>query len=137
MRRIYTIGYGNKGLKSLLERLYIALKKSGSYYFLVFDVRARPHSWCAELSHPAIAKHLQIAGHEYQWCHYLGNNGDAQEVRLIDERLGMAELRAALGRLPPTEELVLLCAEHNPSRCHRTVIADRARELWEVEVIHL
>lgn len=139
MRRLYTIGYGNQTFAPLLQRLEGALREAGSTRFLVFDVRARPRSWCGDLTYPCIAKNLHEAGHDYRWCRNLGNNGDREHVRLSNQRLGLAELRVALEGLTPDEELVLLCAEREPRRCHRSAIAQLAVETFEVglRVIHL
>lgn len=135
--RVFTIGYGNQGFEGVLRRLGAVLKGTGSTHFLVFDVRRKPCSWCRDLTWPRIAKNLQLAGHEYRWCPNLGNNGDAERVRLCNERSGLVELRTTLERLRNGTELVLLCAEWDHKRCHRTYVAELARELYRVEVIHL
>ena len=135
--RIFTIGYGNQGFDGVLRRLEAALKGTSSTHFLVLDVRRKPRSWCRELTWPAVAKNVQMAGHEYRHCPYLGNNGDAEHVKLCDERLGLAELRTTLEGLTNGAELVLLCAEWKHERCHRSYVAELARELYGVEVVHL
>lgn len=135
--RLYTIGYGNKGFQSVLDRLANVLRKTGGSHFLVFDVRRKPRGWCRELAWPAIAKGLQINGHEYRHCPYLGNNGNAERVKLCNERLGLAELHTALEGLTNGTELVLLCAEWDHNRCHRTHVAQLAAQLYGVGVVHL
>lgn len=134
---LYTIGYGNQGFEGVLRRLEAALKGTRFTHFLVFDVRRNPRSWCPDLTWPHVAKRFQAAGHEYQWCCYLGNNGNAKTVRLCDERSGLAELRTALEGLRNGTQLVLLCAEWDHKRCHRSYVAELAQELYGVEVVHL
>ena len=136
--KLYTIGYGNQGLEGILRRLEAALKGIHSTHFLVLDVRRKPRSsWCRDLTWPAIAKNLQVNGHNYRHCQYLGNNGNAERIQLCDERLGLAELRTALEGLGNGTELVLLCAEWDHKRCHRTYVAELAQKLYGVEVVHL
>lgn len=137
MGRIYTIGYGNQGFLPLLDRLEDALRKVRGSHFIVFDVRRNPSSWCRDLSEPRIDKLLQMEGHDYRHCPNLGNEGDRDHVKLCDERHGLAELKVALEGLHNGAEIVLLCAEFDPTRCHRTYVAERARELYGVEVVHL
>jgi uncharacterized protein (DUF488 family) len=137
MRRIYTIGYGNQGFLPLLDRLEEALRKIRGSHFIVFDVRRKASSWCRDLSEDRINKLFQIEGYEYRHCPNLGNEGDREHIRLQDERHGLAELRAALENLRNGAEIVLLCAEFDHTRCHRTYVAERAQELYNVEVVHL
>lgn len=137
MVRLYTIGYGNRGFRDVADRLESALRKTRSSRFVVVDVRARPGSWCADLRYPAILKNFQVEGYDYRWIPNLGNNGDAEHIQLSNERLGMAELKVILEGLEPSEEAVLLCAERDHTRCHRTYIAKLAHDLYGVEVIHL
>lgn len=134
---IYTIGYGNKGFEPLLNRLSDALRRARSTRFMVLDVRVRPRSWCRDLTHPNIAKNFHMEGHDYRWCRSLGNNGSVETVSLMNERLGLAELKTILDTLKAHEELVLLCAERDPQRCHRTYIAELAHEMYGLEVVHL
>lgn len=135
--RLYTIGYGNQGFRSLLERLEDALRMVEAVCFVVFDVRARRGSWCRDLSSDMIDKNFSMQGHDYRWCPALGNNGDAENIKLSNERVGLAELKLALEKLSVSDELVLLCAEHDHEQCHRSHIADLVQRIWGAEVIHL
>jgi len=43
-----------------------------------------------------------------------------------------------LNDLPPDARVVaLLCVEREPAACHRSLVAERLREAWGVEVVHL
>lgn len=43
-----------------------------------------------------------------------------------------------LNDLPPDARVVaLLCVEREPAACHRSLVAERLREVWGVEVVHL
>lgn len=141
--RIYTIGYGNLGFEELLE----LLKKHRIE--AVVDVRRSPYSRNRKSYRKAeLAKRLPTHGISYIFMGdrlgglidddtYYDSNGHPlwDKMRTREEfRRGIAEL---IEHLQDHGRTTLLCAEAEPSRCHRAHLV--GEELYErkIEVIHL
>lgn len=141
--RIYTIGYGNLGFEELLE----LLKKHRIE--IVVDVRRSPYSRNRKSYRKAeLEKRLPTHGLKYTFMgdslggliqddSYYDPDGRPlwDKLRTREEfRRGIADLTALLQDHGRT---TLLCAEAEPSRCHRAHLV--GEELYErkIEVIHL
>jgi uncharacterized protein (DUF488 family) len=158
VQRLATIGVYGFDLSSFLETLREA------DVGLVLDVRqrrgvrGREYAWANSLRLQAA---LAQAGIEY--AHHtelapttelrqLQYREDAREgvgkrsrVKLADEYrkrytseiLDRADLDAIVERLPVDRVSALLCVERDPGACHRSLIAQRIAEVYELSVIDL
>lgn len=130
---IYTVGHGERSGAEL-----IALLREAGVTLLV-DVRARPVSRRhPQFGRDALAGALAETGIGYRWeGRALGGLRPASSssphvalpagVRGFADHLGSADCRAALQRLvadAAVQPLAILCAERDPARCHRSLIAD-------------
>jgi uncharacterized protein (DUF488 family) len=136
---LYTIGYGGRGKESFLGLLLAAGVE------VVADVRIAPERASmgmfvkAKSPEKGIEHLLAGAGIDYQWLGELGNPARG-EPGMATFRSHMAErpgpLTSRLQELARARRVCLLCAEKDPGRCHRAVIADYLATLgWEV--VHL
>jgi uncharacterized protein (DUF488 family) len=57
--------------------------------------------------------------------------------RYIAEILDRADLDAVVAELPTDRATALMCVEHDPEACHRSLIAERLAAQYGVEQIHL
>jgi len=63
---------------------------------------------------------------------------DAQYVeRYVREILDRADLDALVAELAPDATTALLCVEADPEACHRSLIADRLGERYDIPVAHV
>ncbi len=134
MSALYTVGHGARGTEELL-----ALLRDAAIERLV-DVRAMPRS----RRHPhfgygPLGARLAAAGIRYDWRgEALGGlrkgSDDRRHPALAEpafrafaEHMESAAFRAAaedLAEYAARETLCLMCAERDPRRCHRSLIAD-------------
>jgi len=134
-RVLFTIGYGGRDPGQFVE----ALKDNGVK--TVVDVRLRPDRAFLGVfarvgsSDNGIEKLLSSAGIGYLSIPELGNPYREEEdwrepyKRLLSERRELLVER--LEGL--AEPICLLCAERDPARCHRSIIADHLTEQgWTV-----
>lgn len=119
MATLYTIGYGNEEKESVFT--LIGTK-------VLVDVRSKPYSrWRPQFNMPALRSRFLD---RYHGMPELGGLGDADPK---DRQQGLEKVRALLesGR-----DVVLLCAEKDPNKCHRKPLAEEiSAGKWEV--IHL
>ena len=142
---LYSVGHGDRSLEELLEIL-----RAAGIGALV-DVRAQPHSsrhpqFCED----ALRRALEPAGMVYHWAGRQlggrrpvlpGSRHRALEPGLrgyADYMDGAAFRQAArqLQRMAGQGPTAMLCAERDPARCHRRLIADYL-VLQGLRVIHL
>ncbi len=145
--RIWTVGHGNRAADALVGLL------RGAGIRTLVDVRARPasrrHPWFAR---EALAARLAAEGIDYFWegrdlgglrslsgwspHEALAEPGlRAYAQHMGSEAFRQAALRVlALAERAPT---ALLCAETDPARCHRSLLADHLVAVLGVEVVHL
>jgi hypothetical protein len=62
---------------------------------------------------------------------------DQYRERYTSEVLDRADLDAIVAGLPVDRISALLCVERDPGACHRSLIAQRIAEVYELPVIHL
>jgi uncharacterized protein (DUF488 family) len=132
---LYTIGYEeHRLLESLVERVRLA------GVLRVIDVRELPLSRRRGFSKSSLAEAFAQAGISYQHYRSLGNPKPYRQLyRDGDIAAGRAAYHSHLHGSSPQElddlaETVsgtptcLLCLEHEPDQCHRSVIADALQE---------
>ena len=59
----------------------------------------------------------------------------AYRERYLREILDNADLGALVEELPPVS--ALFCVEHDPEACHRSLVAERLADEYDVTVVHL
>lgn len=132
--KIYTIGHGNGTVDPLIEML-----KAQGIGCLV-DVRSRPGSGrFPQFNKTALEQALNRAGLRYVWeGEALGGQRPALSddlrhgaleagFRSFASHMETPEFRAGIERLldyARTHRTAILCAEKDPSHCHRALIAD-------------
>lgn len=142
---LYSVGHGNRDLDELL-----AMLQAAGIGALV-DVRAQPHSSRhPQFSGEALRGALEQAGLVYHWAgRQLGGRRPpqpgsrhqalAEDLRGYADYMDGAGFRQAarqLQRMATQAPTAMLCAERDPYRCHRRLIADYLT-LQGVCVVHL
>ena len=141
---IYTIGYENAAIESLIA----TLKEAG--VTRVLDVRESPYSKRAEFSSDALATSLNKYGIAYTHIRELGNPRAGREALRVghpavfreiinthlDGETGQAGLARALA-LAAVEPVCLLCMEKAPNHCHRSLVATRMHQVSGQKIVHL
>ena len=117
---LYLIGYGNQVPDEFFKRLEEGSPNGDTW--LVLDIRARRRSWAWSYSAGHIDNLFHQRGHVYVWMIELGNEGNHQEVQLVNERIGLWALERQLRH--SKRPVILLCAERLSSHCHRSAIAE-------------
>lgn len=144
MQPIATIGYEQVPLADVVKRLQDAGVE------LLIDVRAVAASRRAGFSKTMLSGSLAEAGIDYSHLRDLGTPKDGRiaaragrhaEMQAIFNR-HMTE-PAALGALEQAISLTklrracLLCYEHDPEHCHRTLVAERISARTGAKILHL
>jgi len=142
---LYTVGHGTRQLEEL-----IALFKQAGVITLV-DVRAQPRSQHnPQFNDDALRAACERAGIVYHWAgRQLGGlrapRPDSPHVALEEGRRGFADHMdteafrkgaSQLQNLASRGACAILCAERDPARCHRALIADYLT-LQGMRVVHL
>jgi len=142
MRRVYTIGYGNRDA----ERFWETLRGVG--VTVLVDVRSAPYSrHRPEFSKRALQSEASRLGFAYRFLGAeLGGRPEAPTC-YVDGRVVYARCRE---RAPFREGIIavaalatqdrtpcLMCAEADPANCHRTELISPALIDAGVEVVHL
>jgi uncharacterized protein (DUF488 family) len=134
--KVYTIGYGGRRPQE-----FIAILKEHGVITLA-DVRLLPERTRfgsykkAKESSKGVERLLSDAGIKYVWLRELGNiymDSDdwSEKYRLLLEAEGDRRTERLLNLQFP---VCLLCAEKDPERCHRSIIAEHlAGRGFEIE----
>jgi uncharacterized protein (DUF488 family) len=133
MATVFTIGYERRSQAELVRELCDAGVS------LLADVRELPLSRRKGFSKTALAAALDEAGIEYRHLRSLGNPKPARDAwKRGDAAAGIAGYRAQLERAAADVDALaerveaggvcLLCVEHEPGNCHRSLLADALRE---------
>ena len=142
---LYTVGHSNRALAE-----FLALLGSANIATLI-DVRARPRAtrW-PHFSGPKLARSLEESGIGYRWlgdglggfrtpsavCRHIALDetlrGFAEHMETEEFRRTSADLKQSAMTIPTA----IMCAEKDPNRCHRRLIADYM-ELLNLRVVHL
>jgi len=139
-RVLFTIGYEGRTVDALVLRLREAAVAR------VLDVRASARSPRPGFGGAALARAFAAAGLEYAHLPAVGNPfhaGAAKDLAGVlaryREHLALhPEAVRALLDAAAGARVALLCAEANPRRCHRSVLAERLGEVDpDLSVVHL
>ncbi len=137
---LFTVGYEGRSARDLARRLHEAGVTR------VLDVRASPRSPRPGFSKGPLSRALAAAGIEYR---HLGEAGNPFYAEAEADLAGvLARYRAHLADRPEIPRAVveaargartaLLCAEANPARCHRSILAEAAAGAEpDLRVVHL
>jgi len=140
-----TIGYEGATVPALLQ----ALQDAGVQ--LLVDVRAVTSSRRPGFSKNKLAENLSTAGIGYLHLRGLGTPAEGRaaaragkydELRAIfgehmDTLAAQTDLAALADLVRSGRRVCLLCYEHDPAHCHRTLVADALQPLVKAKVEHL
>jgi uncharacterized protein (DUF488 family) len=129
MTTVFTIGYERRSQAELIAEL------SAAGVALLADVRELPLSRRRGFSKTALAGALAEAGIGYEHLRALGSPKAVRDAwKGGDVAAGKAGYLAHLAEVPVDVEALaarvagggvcLLCVEHEPERCHRTLLAE-------------
>ena len=127
---IYTVGHGNRAISELLDVLEQARIET------LIDVRRYPSSRRNPQFNSSILKNsLRSNGIDYIWeGEALGGHRESYETHMqSDAFIDVVRRATQKAKTGPT---VLMCAEMNPSGCHRSLLCDHLT-LNGVTVHHL
>src|SRR5690242_7628143 len=138
--RLYTIGYSGHTLDSFIA----ALQSEG--VSLLIDVRMTPISRKKGFSKTALRQALEESGIHYEHMRSLGSPRDLRtslyankdydtfftSYRVYLERQTPSVSQAA--SLAISERTCLMCVEHEPHQCHRSVVADAIADAMNAKV---
>jgi uncharacterized protein (DUF488 family) len=115
-----TIGYGGRDTSSLIS----TLKEMNAD--AVIDVRHKPYcGWNKDFCGEVLKDKLAAEGIDYLWISDLGNTTrDIDNIKLVNERRGIEKVLAVVGQCE-YDTVVLLCAEADEKRCHRSYVKDK------------
>lgn len=124
--RIWTIGHGARDFDALAQ----ALSSHGVQ--TIVDVRSQPYSKHApEFAKRTLEEEAASAGFGYRW---MGRTLGGRPLQPLDVlAAGLEELAG----LCATSTVVLLCAEADPTRCHRSTALAPQLAGAGYEVIHI
>jgi uncharacterized protein (DUF488 family) len=129
VRRIWTLGHGNRSLEEFLELL------KGHHIELLVDVRRFPTSKWPHFRSEDLRKSLERRGIEYTHMPGLGGfrtGGYVKHMETEEFRQALEELL----RIARHRRIAIMCAERLFFRCHRRFIADAlVARGWEVHHI--
>ncbi len=115
-----TIGYGGRDTNNLIS----ALKEMNAD--AVIDVRYKPYcGWNRDFCGEVLKEKLAAEGIDYLWISDLGNTTkDIDNIKLVNERRGIEKVLSVTAQYE-YGTVVLLCAEANEKRCHRSYVRDK------------
>lgn len=129
--KILTFGYGNR---RSYDRFIDYLESYHVEY--VVDVRLRPRAWSRKWYGEEIESLCSSKNIEYISQTNLGNtSGKANWIPPDEKAAEMALEKVA--ELAQKGTVLLLCAELDPKRCHRTEVARKLEGLVSLPVEHL
>lgn len=125
--KLYTWGYSGRTQAELFDLM------TEHRIALVVDVRQRPWSRDARWGKRELAATF---GANCRHLPQLGNRSrNVPKVQLVDEEKGLAHLEELLS---VHQRVLIMCLERDPSRCHRSYVAQRMEERIEgLEIAHL
>lgn len=128
---ILTFGYGNRqNYDRFIEYL--------EYYHVkyVIDVRMKPRAWSRKWYGEEIKNLCSSKKVKYISQTNSGNISGKPNWIPPDEKAAEIALKE-VAELAQNGTVLLLCAELDPKRCHRTEIADKLEKIFSVQVKHL
>jgi uncharacterized protein (DUF488 family) len=145
MPQLATIGYEGATVPRFLDAL------DAARVALLVDVRAVASSRRPGFAKTALAANLKTVGIEYLHLRGLGTPSDGRAAaragrhgemqRIFREHMrtdvAQADLDVLAGLVRDGRRVCILCFEHDPAHCHRTLVAEALGALVPVEVVHL
>ena len=142
---VHTIGYEATSPQSFLD----ALQEGG--VSLVVDIRAVASSRRPGFAKTRLAANLAERGIDYVHLRALGTPADGRAAaragrhdemkQIFREHLATPEAQEGLEQLTAMvrseRPLALLCFEHDPAHCHRSLVADALSSRLPIRVRHL
>lgn len=129
---IFTFGYGNRIYPASLTELLMTEQA------WLIDVRERPKAWSVTWSKPSLRKYCEdVLRVPYMALEALGNTSGTPEWVPPDReaaRAVLAQLAKDIGR---NQSVVLMCAELDPTKCHRAKVAEELSKLTGQKVVHI
>jgi uncharacterized protein (DUF488 family) len=142
--KIWTIGYEHVGVTDFIAALRAAKVKT------LIDVRDVANSRRAGFSKKALAASLDEAGISYVHMKALGTpkagreaarRGDVKTMhRIFEAKLAEPESQLALAEaadLARRGRVCLMCLEHDWKQCHRSIVACRLEDEFDLKPAHL
>lgn len=115
MRTLFTVGHSNIPKEHLLERLQIHNIQR------LVDVRTKPYSrFCPQYNRTQLAHYLATNEITYD---FRGDN-----LGGLGENVNFDQTLAELYELAQTQNIVLMCSEKAPEKCHRYLVLTPALE---------
>lgn len=128
---IFTFGYGNRRdydvLISYINRFNITH---------IIDVRLKPRAWSRKWYADSIANLCSCQNIHYISRPSLGNISGCSNW-IPPEPQDAQENLFELSEILETGNILLLCAELDCNRCHRTEVATKLQDLTDASVTHL
>jgi len=144
MRTLATIGYESATVPRFLETLREARVE------LLVDVRAVASSRRPGFAKTALAANLKEAGIDYLHLRRLGTPADGRAAAragrheemhaIFREHLATEEAQEelhTLAQLVRDRRVCIMCFEHDPAHCHRSIVASALGALEPIRVTHL
>jgi hypothetical protein len=126
-RVIYTWGYSrNRTVQNLIA--------AAGEHMPVIDVRRSRGSRNPHWNEGAPEHSL---GRYYEWYFSLGNTGKTGRWKPASEHYARAGILYCAWRLQLAFSIVLVCAEADHKRCHRTEVANEIAKIVDAEIVHL
>lgn len=130
-KHLVTFGYGNRKDYSVFLD-YLELFK----ITYVIDVRISPRAWSRKWYGDKVAQVCASKGVKYISKAALGNtSGNNNWIPQDWDEANKALLD--LSKIAKSENILLLCAEIDSSRCHRVDVAHQLQKLIDIPVEHL
>jgi uncharacterized protein (DUF488 family) len=127
---VVTFGYGNR--KNHDDIIKVILDYQVTY---LIDVRKKPKGWSSMWSASGLTNLCQQLGIQYWSKTELGN--DSGNRSWIPPNAEKAEIALSeIQRLLPNNNILLLCAEKDPDRCHRVEVSERIKALCGGDLVH-
>lgn len=128
---IFTFGYGNR---KDYDALIHYIREFDITH--VIDVRLKPQAWSRKWYADSIANLCDCQNIHYISRPSLGNTSGCSDW-IPPEPMDAKETLLELSELLENENILLLCAELDCNRCHRTEVASRLQDLTKASVTHL
>jgi uncharacterized protein (DUF488 family) len=128
---VLTFGYGNRKSYDVLSE-YIKQFE----IFCIVDVRLSPRAWTRKWYGDAIEKFCASTKIQYISRSSLGNtSGNRRWTPPVLEEANQTLKEISV--LLKQGNILLMCAEMDPSQCHRVEVAEKLRELTNAKIKHL
>jgi len=120
---LYSIGYGNKGLRYIIDACRAHRIET------LIDIRERPYSrFHPEMNRAHCSRELKDAGISYIWR---GDTLGGLTVKITEESLKQLVAESA------NENIVIMCAEHDYKKCHRYSVIGKRLADDGFQVLHI